>query len=79
MEIGLGVLSMSPKEFWALTMSEFNAKLAGFKEFHGIKEQEDPIEVEDIEAMMAEYPDGPIEKHRRLAHKRSKRAKYGDS
>ena len=77
MEIGLGVLSMSPEEFWSLTMSEFNAKLSGFKEFHGIKEQEQPIEVEDIEAMMAEYPDGPIEKHLRLAHKRSKLRKYG--
>ena len=73
MELGLGHLAMMPDQFWSLTMPEFNAKLSGFKEFHGIKEPEEPIEVVDIEDMMLEFPDGPIEKHRRLAHKRAKR------
>ena len=76
MEVGLGHLSMRPEEFWSLTLPEFNAKITGFKEFHGIKKEEVAIEVGDIEDMMAQFPDGPIEKHRRLALKRAKLKKY---
>ncbi len=75
MELGLGHLGMTPDAFWRLTMPEFNAKLQGFKEFHGVKDKEEAPTVEDIQGMLAAFPDGPLPKERRLRFKREKRDK----
>lgn len=79
MELGLGHMGMTPDQFWRLTMPEFRAKLEGFKEFHGIKTKDPPPKVADIHAMMGVFPDGPIEKHRRLKIKRDKKRRWAEA
>jgi hypothetical protein len=79
MELGLGHMGMAPDDFWALTMPEFRAKIDGFKEFHGIKPKEQPPSVAAIRDMMEHFPDGPMDKERRIQMKRSKKRRYAEA
>lgn len=70
MELGLGVLQWSPKQFWSSTFPEFYAALDGVREFHGAEEagsKSGPekwspnrvTETQDfIEQIKAKFPDG---------------------
>lgn len=40
MEIGLGVMQMRPDDFWAQTLPEWDARIAGYREANGASESE---------------------------------------
>jgi uncharacterized phage protein (TIGR02216 family) len=45
---------MRPADFWAMTITEWNAAVAGFHAAHGIAQ---PLARADFEHMMRLYPD----------------------
>ena len=56
MELGLGVLQISPHEFWNMSFTEFYNALQGFKEFHCSKQNE-PLTKSELDELMEMYPD----------------------
>ena len=56
METGLGVLRMTPDEFWNCTMREFISACEGFSKFNGAK-QNAPMTRDELEDLMERYPD----------------------
>lgn len=70
MELGLGHMQMNPPDFWVLTFPEWNAKMRGFKEFHGIKEVPPPMTRAEMDAMIEEFPDGVISLEERRRRKK---------
>ena len=54
MEIGLGVLGLTPAVFWALTPKELDAALRG-KFGSGVAPQ--ALSARDLSALMQQYPD----------------------
>jgi uncharacterized phage protein (TIGR02216 family) len=70
MELGLGHLGMTPGQLWCLTFPEWNAKLRGFMEFHGIKPQAAPMTRKEMDAMIEEFPDGVISLDERRRRKK---------
>ena len=58
MELGLGVLGLVSREFWAMTVPEFHAALDGWLEARGLRERMSapPIR-EELEEMMSRFPD----------------------
>jgi uncharacterized phage protein (TIGR02216 family) len=58
MEIALGVLGFTPKDFWQMTPPEWLAALKGWKKKYGMKDDLVPdITRADIERLMGLYPD----------------------
>jgi uncharacterized phage protein (TIGR02216 family) len=55
MAAGLGVLRLSPSEFWAMTPRELAAALRGV---HGIYSLEKQISRADLAGLMRRFPDG---------------------
>jgi hypothetical protein len=45
---------MRPADFWAMSIDEWNAAVAGFQAAHGIAQ---PLARGDLEHMMQAYPD----------------------
>lgn len=81
MEIGLGLLSMTPDAFWGLTVPEFNAKLKGWMDFNCAKSASDGPSAteaeemrEDVLDLLERFPDGELPDHVRRKHKRNKAA-----
>ena len=70
MELGLGHLGLPPDQLWSLTFPEWNAKLRGFMEFHGIKPQTTPMTREEMDEMIEEFPDGVISLDERRRRKK---------
>ena len=59
MELGLGVMGLPARDFWAMTMPEFFAALDGWKEMRGLDDgggQTAPVRAELAE-MMRRFPD----------------------
>lgn len=56
MEICLGMIGMSPEDFWSSSIKEVYAAIDGFMEFHGAK-SEQPMARTRLEEMMELYPD----------------------
>ncbi|MFW6076652.1 MAG: rcc01693 family protein [Hyphomicrobiales bacterium] len=56
MELGLGRLGRSPQEFWAMTPKELEAAVAGAIGFAPM-----PISREELEGLMARFPDPDME------------------
>ena len=60
MEIGLGAMRFSPAEFWSMTMPEFRAAFAGWKEARGQGKgggyAPAPVRAE-LDDMMRRFPD----------------------
>lgn len=76
MVVGLGVLGLSPTEFWGLTLPELNAKVAGYQERNGIKPGDRPTAAAlraDLDQTLEDFPDGPLPKDLWLRHKRNLR------
>ncbi len=48
------MLRLSPRDFWAMSVTEWNAAVAGFHAAHGIAQ---PLARADLEQMMQLYPD----------------------
>lgn len=76
MEVGLGVVGMAPRDFWALTIPEFNLKFAGWREFNCPKKGPSDREAAEIADDMAElldmFPDGELPRQVKKRHKRNK-------
>ena len=56
LEIGLGVLRFSPKEFWELSIVEFLSALNGYQLTQGNKKAE-PTQRQELEELMRRFPD----------------------
>jgi uncharacterized phage protein (TIGR02216 family) len=54
MAIGLGLLRLPPRDFWAMTLPEFAAALRGLK---GVNTPEPPLERGTFASLMALFPD----------------------
>jgi uncharacterized phage protein (TIGR02216 family) len=48
------VLRLAPRDFWAMTVTEWNAAVAGFHAAHGIAQ---PLARADLDQLMQLYPD----------------------
>lgn len=53
MKLGLGVLRLSPRTFWNLTLPEWRACIAG-----RLPARTAPMKRDDLEHLMQRYPDG---------------------
>lgn len=58
MALGLGVLKMPPRDFWAMTIPEFRAAQRGLAGLSGQTPRVAPSQAR-IKELMARYPDGP--------------------
>ncbi len=56
MQIALGKMQMRPKDFWDMSMIEFNAALNGFADFHS-GGRSSPLGKSELDDMMERYPD----------------------
>ncbi len=60
MEIGLGMMRLTPEVFWSMTMPEFLAAYDGWLETQGRRASEAAVPTRaEIDAMMARFPDEP--------------------
>ena len=56
MEIGLGILGLSPESFWNMSMIEFQTALDGFSDFHS-GGKPPPLSKGELDDLMERYPD----------------------
>jgi uncharacterized phage protein (TIGR02216 family) len=56
MEIGLGKMGLSPRDFWDLSLQEFYAATSGFAQFHS-GGKPPPLTRDELNDMMERYPD----------------------
>lgn len=56
MEIGLGIVGLSPEDFWNMSIIEFYSALEGFKEFN-TDQSKKPLTKDELQDMMERYPD----------------------
>ena len=57
MEIALGKMGISPRDFWDMSLFELYAAINGFAEFHGGGNQNSPMTRAELEDLMERYPD----------------------
>ena len=55
-EICVGMIGISPLEFWELSPIEIYMAIAGFKEFH-TAEEKTPLDRDELERLMELHPD----------------------
>lgn len=53
MQIGMGVLHLAPRDFWAMTLPELNAAAVGA----GLAQAPGTMTRQTLEALRAEFPD----------------------
>ena len=56
MEIGFGILCLSPNDFWNMSLYEFYSALDGFKEYN-TDQSKTPLTEGELKDMMERYPD----------------------
>lgn len=56
MEICVGMMFMSPADFWQMSPVEMYAAVAGFTEFHTAP-KDDPMSRDELDSLMELYPD----------------------
>ena len=56
LETGIGVLQMTPDQFWNMTMIEFSCAVEGFSSFHA-SQSNTPLTKYELQDMMERYPD----------------------
>ena len=56
MEIGLGILGLSPESFWNMSMIELFSAIEGFKEFN-TDQTKKPLSKDELMDLMERYPD----------------------
>lgn len=57
MEIGLGKMGISPRDFWDMSLFELYAAINGFAEFHSGGRKPTPLTRDELEDLMERYPD----------------------
>jgi uncharacterized phage protein (TIGR02216 family) len=58
MEIGLGHMRLSPRDFWRYSLREWLAAIAGYgQKMSGGEETVEPFTSDDLARLMEEYPD----------------------
>ena len=55
--ISVGMMGMSPDDFWNISPVELYAALDGFTEFNSDSSQSDPLGRDQLEELMELYPD----------------------
>lgn len=65
MALGFGVLRLSPRDFWRLSLPELRAAIEGL---YGIDERPLPPRRADLAALMRRYPDPPRDLTERSPH-----------
>ena len=56
MQICLGMIGMSPSEFWGCSVIEIHLAIEGFMEFNASEEQE-PLARDELAELMELHPD----------------------
>ena len=56
-QVGMGMLQLSPTEFWNLSLHELYLAIDGFQEFHGSNQKDGPLTREELNELMELYPD----------------------
>ena len=72
MKTGLGVLLIPPKVFWTMTLEEYLAASIGWTSFHAALPEPDPMTREQMDDMLEDFPDGPLDMNIRRKHAASK-------
>lgn len=58
LQIGLGILGWSTKQFWAATPKELYAAVEGWQESHGVKDETLTYEeIAELDELMNKFPD----------------------
>ena len=58
MQLGLGVLGWSPKEFWGATITELYSGIEGWQECNGIEQAPKAPTIDELRNLMERFPDG---------------------
>lgn len=53
----MGMLHLSPTEFWNLSLHELYLAIDGFQEFNGSDQKDGPLTREELNELMELYPD----------------------
>lgn len=59
MRLGLGHLRLAPRDFWALTLIEYDAATRGYLEAKGIDPDGGRMSQRRLDELMAQFPDDP--------------------
>ncbi len=57
MELSFGVLGMAPATFWAMSVAEWGAAVAGYLAAHGLGPGSAPLSRAELAALTRQYPD----------------------
>jgi len=56
-QVCVGMIGMSPKDFWDLSLIEVINTIQGFKEFNSTETEEEPLDKNRLQELMELYPD----------------------
>ena len=56
MEIGLGIIRISPNDFWNMSIYEFYSAVEGFKEFN-TDQSKKPMNKAKLDDLLERFPD----------------------
>ena len=53
----MGIMHLSPSEFWKMTLPQLNSAMELHNEFQGGKGKTEPLTRNELEDLMTRYPD----------------------
>tara|TARA_R100001015_G_C4628996_1_gene189493 strand:+ start:1849 stop:2049 length:201 start_codon:yes stop_codon:yes gene_type:complete len=56
-QVCVGMIGMSPKDFWDLSLVEVVNSIEGFKEFNSTETEAEPLDQNRLQELMELYPD----------------------
>ena len=56
-QVCVGMIGMSPKDFWDLSLIEVINTIEGFKEFNSTETEVEPLDQNRLQELMELYPD----------------------
>ena len=56
-QVCVGMIGMSPKDFWDLSLIEVINTIEGFKEFNSTETEVEPLDQNRLQDLMELYPD----------------------
>ena len=56
-QVCVGMIGMSPKDFWDLSLIEVVNSIEGFKEFNSTETEPEPLDQDRLQELMELYPD----------------------
>ncbi len=56
-QVCVGMIGMSPKDFWDLSLIEVVNSIEGFKEFNSTETESEPLDQNRLQELMELYPD----------------------